>query len=141
ELTTRAGDVVRDINDVLVGTDSVVLRDRVVRQIVGTVGAFDSLLRRSQSRPGMRRPDDRSLLLGPPERVQSQGRPVPVRFAAGVIALGQSEQAEVTRAMRAEAGDFDVVAQQVGELRDLVILAREELQLVTGLAHTNILMR
>src|SRR5262245_32332118 len=53
-----------------------------------------------------------------------------VRVAARIVPLLESEQAEVPRAMRAEARNLDVVAQQVGIARDFIVLAGEELNLV-----------
>ena len=51
-------------------------------------------------------------------------------IAARVDLFLEPEQAEVPRLVGAEPGDLDVVAQQVGVGRNLVVLAGEELLLV-----------
>src|SRR5207247_7714148 len=66
----------------------------------------------------------------PAEGVEAEGRPVLVRVAAGIDLLLEAQQAEVAGLVRAEAGDLDVVAQQVREPRHLVHRAGEELLLV-----------
>src|SRR5438309_1436174 len=70
-----------------------------------------------------------SLLFGPAQRVQTKRGPMFIGIAAGINLLLQTQQAKMAGLMRAEAGDFDVIAQQVWILRNLVHLSAEELLL------------
>ena len=50
--------------------------------------------------------------------------------AAGIHLVLEAEEAEVAGAVRAEAGDLDVVTEEIGVPGDLVVLPGEELLLV-----------
>ncbi len=63
-------------------------------------------------------------------RVLRQGGQVVGGVAAGRGLLAQAQQAQVTGLVRTEAGDLDIVADQVGGLGDGVFGTGEELLLV-----------
>src|SRR5436190_380337 len=78
----------------------------------------------------MGRAADSALLFGPTQAVQAKGRPMVLRFATGIDLFLEAEQTEMPRVVRAEAGDFDVVTEQIRVLRNFVHRAAEELLLV-----------
>src|SRR5688572_5792654 len=78
----------------------------------------------------MRRTRHRALFLGPAERVQAERGPVLRGVAARIHLLLQAQEAEVSVAMRTEAGDLDVVAEQIRVLGDLVVRGAEKLLLI-----------
>src|SRR5947207_1507755 len=73
---------------------------------------------------------NRTLFLRPTQSVQAERGPMIVGIAAGINFLSQTQEDQVSGLMRAEAGDLDIVAEQVGILRDLVDRAAEKLLLI-----------
>ena len=110
-----------DIDDVFVGTDTIVRWNFKIRELV----AFAC-----QPPTGVRGSDNGALLLGPLEGVEAERRPVVFGVAAGIHLVFELEEAKVAALMRAEAGDFDVVSEEIRMLGDFVVLAGEEFFLV-----------
>ena len=73
---------------------------------------------------------DRSLFLRPLEGIQAEGWPVMRGIATRMNLFFQSEQAEVSGAVRSETGYLDVVPEQVRVAGDWIRLSGEELLLV-----------
>ncbi len=117
----RSLDGVGDVHDVLVGADPIVGRDLVVGEFVA---------RDAEPPARVGRPHHRALLLGPAQGVETEGGPVVLGLATGVNLVLEAQEAEVSGTVRAKAGDLDVVAQEVGILRYLVVLPGEKLLLV-----------
>ena len=114
----------RDVDDVFVGADAVVLRHFLVGEIVEAVG------RQLQSPAGVRVADDRALRLRPLQNRQIPRRPIFEHLRVGIILILQPQQHEMTRMARREAGHLDVVVHQVIAIRQLVIFSLEELLLI-----------
>src|SRR2546426_7973815 len=93
------------------------------RQVI--IGKLITLHR--QAPTGMRRTYDGPLLFRPAQRVQTQGGPVVFGIAAGVNLFLEPEQTKMPRLVRTEAGNFNIISQQVRILRDLVDMTAEEL--------------
>ena len=110
-----------NVGDVFVGTNAVERRHLVGRQCrAGLV----------ESPAGMCRANERTLPLGPAEGVQAKLGPMMLGIAAGEHLLAQTKQAQMAGLVRTEAGDLDIVSQQIGKLGDQVILAGEKLLLI-----------
>ena len=64
----------------------------------------------------MSRADDRALFFCPTKRVEAESWPVIFGRASWVHLIGESEEDEMAGLVGAEAGDFDIIAEQVGVL-------------------------
>lgn len=121
EFAVGAGNFVGNVDDVFVGADAFEGRDGVV----GEFGGIDF-----EAPAGMGRAGDGALFFGPLEGVEAEGGPMMHGIAAGIHLLLEAKEAEMAGLMRAETGDFDVVAEDVGIFGFLVVLAGEKLFLV-----------
>src|SRR5437016_4447329 len=110
-----------DIDDVFVGADAIVSGHIEIRDLLAFHG---------ESITGMGRAGYCALFFGPAQGVQSKSRPMALRITARINLLLQAQQTEMAGLMRAEAGDLDVIAEQVGIARNFVHLAAEELLLI-----------
>src|SRR5437879_2782904 len=73
---------------------------------------------------------DCPLFLRPAKAVQAKRRPMRVRIAPGINLVLEPKQNEMAGVLRAEAGNFDVVTEQIRILRNFVHRAAEELFLI-----------
>ena len=120
QLAVRSRHLVRDVHDKLVRADAVVIWHLIARQFPIAHG---------DARAAVGRAGHGALLLGPAQRVQAEGGPVLVGNAAGINLILEPQQHEMAALMRAEAAYLDVVAEQIGILRNLVHRAAEKLLL------------
>src|SRR5437764_13253698 len=78
----------------------------------------------------MRRPTHGALFFGPTQGVQAKRRLMLFRIATRINLLLQPQQAEVAGLVRSESRNFNVVAEQIRILRDLVHRSAKELLLI-----------